>query len=427
MMYTKLTTMFALILVTMALFNIASSHTKSNYVVIVDAGGSSSKLRVYTCVKNKHSHVSDVELNFTKTFPPGISSFHNNETALKIYLKNIIEEAKKIVPEEQMKSTSLYLMGTAGMRLVPDKDKLIENINRVLEDSINPFHYNSSNVKILPGRDEGVYAWVALNYLLGNFHSNKSHSSFAGILEMGSRSTQIAFTPEETMSKKGFDVYFASRKFEVYSQSYLQYGTEGLPIRIVQDRCKNCKDQLIKDSCAMTDDIINVTLDSGNHNTLKGHFNFSSCESLLTSLAPKKDHCDPHFCAVVNAIQPSIPKIKFYATQTFDIAPKVFHAFMSDNETLDMNLLKKNTKRNCEKNIAEIDAKHKKFASSNCLLGMFMPVLLNKTYGFPMDTNQIIVTSKIHGKSIDWSLGAALMELGAQEKGRHSYRVDKRR
>ncbi|KAI8778378.1 hypothetical protein BgiBS90_021028, partial [Biomphalaria glabrata] len=93
-------------------------------------------------------------------------------------------------------------------------------------------------------------------------------------------------------------VYFASRKFEVYSQSYLQYGTEGLPIRIVEDRCKNCKDQLIKDSCAMTDDIINVTLDSGNHKTLKGHFNFSSCESLLASLAPKKDHCDPNFCAV---------------------------------------------------------------------------------------------------------------------------------
>ncbi|KAK0058635.1 nucleoside-diphosphatase mig-23 [Biomphalaria pfeifferi] len=390
-MHTKLTTMFALIVVTIALFNIASSHTKSNYVVIVDAGGSSSKLRVYTCVKNKHSHASEVELNFTKTFPPGVSSFHNNETALKIYLKNIIEEAKTIVPEEQMKSTSLYLMGTAGMRLVKDKDKLIENIKNVLKDSINPFHYNSSNVKILPGRDEGVYAWVALNYLLGNFHSNKSHSSFAGILEMGSRSTQIAFMPEETMSKKGFDVYFASRKFEVYSQSYLQYGTEGLPIRIVEDRCKNCQDKLIKDSCAMTDDIINVTLDS------------------------------------VNAIQPRIPKIKFYATQTFDIAPKVFHAFMSDNETLDMKLLEKNTKQNCEKNIAEIDAKHKKFASSNCLLGMFMPVLLNKTYGFPMDTNQIIVTSKIHGKSIDWSLGAALMELGAQEKGRHSYRVDKRR
>ena len=41
-----------------------------------------------------------------------------------------------------------------------------------LNQSVNPFAYNSLNTRILSGEEEGVFAWIAANYLRGFFNAN---------------------------------------------------------------------------------------------------------------------------------------------------------------------------------------------------------------------------------------------------------------
>ena len=58
------------------------------------------------------------------------------------------------------------------MRLILDSkaDAIMERVNLILEDKDhNPFVYKEENTRILSGEEEGVFAWIAVNYLRGFF------------------------------------------------------------------------------------------------------------------------------------------------------------------------------------------------------------------------------------------------------------------
>ena len=49
-------------------------------------------------------------------------------------------------------------------------------------------------VVIMDGSDEGVYAWITTNYLLGKI-GGPDHSPTAAVFDLGGGSTQIIFEP----------------------------------------------------------------------------------------------------------------------------------------------------------------------------------------------------------------------------------------
>lgn len=60
-----------------------------------------------------------------------------------------------------------------------------------------------SHIQVIPGDTEGLYGWIAANYLLGGFDSPKEHAHGKdhhtyGFLDMGGASAQIAFAPNKT-------------------------------------------------------------------------------------------------------------------------------------------------------------------------------------------------------------------------------------
>lgn len=70
-----------------------------------------------------------------------------------------------------------------------------------------PFHLSScaDQVRIISGEEEGLYGWIAVNYLMDGFDKHehaidserRKHSSTYGFLDMGGASTQIAFEPSD--------------------------------------------------------------------------------------------------------------------------------------------------------------------------------------------------------------------------------------
>lgn len=131
------------------------------------------------------------------------------------------------------------MKATAGLRLlgVGESGEILEAVERRLREGYPFVLLEKDPVVILDGKEEGVYAWITTNYLLGNLApsssspSSPSASTYA-VLDLGGGSTQIVFEPrflaKETLGiEEGEHKYrldFGGRKYELYQHSYLGYG-----------------------------------------------------------------------------------------------------------------------------------------------------------------------------------------------------------
>ncbi|KAE8800498.1 Nucleoside-diphosphatase mig-23 [Hordeum vulgare] len=104
---------------------------------------------------------------------------------------------EKVGGEGAAAATEVRLMATAGLRLLEEsvREAILVSCRNALRAS--GFRFEDSWAKVIPGSDEGVYAWVAANYALGtlgmtkwenttnNFNSGKSikrMNSLGGLL-----------------------------------------------------------------------------------------------------------------------------------------------------------------------------------------------------------------------------------------------------
>ena len=101
------------------------------------------------------------------------------EKALE-YIRPLMEFASKHIPEKYHKETPLYILATAGMRLLSKEDQ--DGILTHLKDGINanyPFLFPDGNLEVISGRQEGIYQWLAINYVLGKLDYHIQTSSLS--------------------------------------------------------------------------------------------------------------------------------------------------------------------------------------------------------------------------------------------------------
>lgn len=195
----------------------------ARYGVILDAGSSGTRLHIYKWKDpaKERLEADKEELNslpeiktkkeWTKKIRPGVSTFGTKPTEVgPDHLKELIDHALQNIPKDKVKDTPVFLMATAGMRLLPDEQQaalkaeicsyLQQNTQFSLPDC-------DLHVQVIPGETEGLYGWLASNYLLGGFdhpdeHKHgKGHHTY-GFLDMGGASAQIAFAPNSTEAEK---------------------------------------------------------------------------------------------------------------------------------------------------------------------------------------------------------------------------------
>merc|ERR1711964_581223 len=86
------------------------------------------------------------------------------------------------------------LKATAGLRAVQHVEKAEAILQRVRETlAKSGYRFEMSWADIIKGKEEAGLAWVAANYLQGNFVAPSSSASSLGIIEMGGGSTQVTF------------------------------------------------------------------------------------------------------------------------------------------------------------------------------------------------------------------------------------------
>ncbi|RKP31745.1 hypothetical protein METBISCDRAFT_13531 [Metschnikowia bicuspidata] len=194
------------------------------YGVVIDSGSSGSRVMVYRWVDplsitdaldsfyNSPPLIS-TEDSWTERITPGVSTFGTKPSKVwKNHYRKLIRFAESIVPAAQIPETLVYVLSTAGMRLLPDGQR-----NEVLHQTCKQIQRNSrfllpdcsEHVEVIDGLTEGVYGWLALNYLMGLFAGTApdAGTESVGFLDMGGASTQIAFVPSpEEISKHDEDL-----------------------------------------------------------------------------------------------------------------------------------------------------------------------------------------------------------------------------
>ena len=315
---------------------------KWRWGVILDAGSSGTRLHVYRWKDHEKAlkgaspedlrslPVLMTEKKWTKKIRPGVSTFGDNAEDVGQYLQPLIKHALDIIPDDRIQDTPIFLMATAGMRLLPQRKQaavtgqicsyLQQNTGFSLPDC-------DLHIQVIEGGTEGLYGWIASNYLLGGFdHPDKhqhgqGHHTY-GFLDMGGASAQIAFAPNATEAEKHSNdlkllrlrtLDGAPAEYKVFTATWLGFGVNQARESYVEN---------LEDRYADTDvELPDPCLPKGLRTTLRGDRiskgtpgspsligtgQFDECLRLTYPLLGKDKPCEDHPCLLNGQHVPAI-------------------------------------------------------------------------------------------------------------------------
>lgn len=254
-----------------------------------------------------------------------------------------------------------------------------------------PFMLNDcdENVRIITGEEEGLYGWVAVNYLMDGFdkHEHTPDSKHAsgstyGFLDMGGASTQIAFEPSESEQVKHADNLVEVRlrllsgkevKHPVFVTTWLGFGTNRARDRYIDQEITTFDTEsavarvegevipagtvlVVEDPCLPKSLLLSDPRHTGY--TLKGTGDFASCVRKTGPLLNKEVECLDEPC-LFNGVH--VPKIDFSVNHFIGIS-EYWYALQdiwSMGGVYDFVTFEKNAFEYCEREWDDIMSDHK--------------------------------------------------------------------
>lgn len=205
----------------------SSAKRLVQWALMVDAGSTGSRIHAYKFNNCGPSPAYEYEaFNMTR---PGLSSYPDHPEQAAESLDVLMDLAVRAVPTELQKCTPVAVKATAGLRLLGHarSEAILDAVKHRLNTKY-PFPViQKDGVVIMDGKDEGVYAWITVNYLLD---SMKSTTPSSAVLDLGGGSTQIVFEPSVLAQnpvvegEHKYTLSFGTEHRELYQHSYLGYG-----------------------------------------------------------------------------------------------------------------------------------------------------------------------------------------------------------
>ncbi|XP_025732773.1 ectonucleoside triphosphate diphosphohydrolase 6 isoform X1 [Callorhinus ursinus] len=197
------------------------------YGIMFDAGSTGTRVHIFQFARQPGETPTLTHETF-KALKPGLSAYADDVEKSTSGIQELLDVAKQDVPFDFWKATPLVLKATAGLRLLPGEkaQKLLQKVKEVFKAS--PFLVGDDCVSIMNGTDEGVSAWITVNFLTGSLKTPGRSS--VGMLDLGGGSTQITFLPrvEDTLqtSPPGYltSLQMFNQTYKLYSYSYLGLG-----------------------------------------------------------------------------------------------------------------------------------------------------------------------------------------------------------
>ncbi|KAJ2881242.1 Golgi apyrase [Coemansia asiatica] len=477
-----------------------STGDRRRYGIVIDAGSSGSRVMVYSWddlelqhqqlkaqlnqieksnataeadqrIHQQLLHLPAIERaseHWTFKTSPGISSFADRPRRVGIeHIKPLLDFAQKQVPKRQMAETPVFLLATAGMRLLARSHRSLlldtacsfarANYDFLLPDCQESF-------QVVSGEVEGLYGWIAVNYLLDGFRGggrstgSQEHIEQSapqrfshGFLDMGGASAQIAFEPAKLTSQlrkhdlaevtlrslDGSDV-----SFNVFVATFLGHGTNEARRRFVGQlrglaRTPEGADTPIIDDPCLPPGLTLPTVD--NQIVLRGTGSFAQC-TLATEPLLNKTVCpvEPCLFAGVHAPEIDFGKQSFVGVSEYWYAA---HNYLGLGGVWDVEKFEAQATKFCQTPWAEVmqmgagDALAVARLQMQCFKAAWLVNVLHKGFGVPR--NQASVedrgglnavdklaqsaapfqsVNQVGDVEVSWTLGALLLKVSQMIK-----------
>ena len=151
----------------------------------MDAGSSGTRVYLYSWPDHSGDPHQLLQISplledgepMVKKATPGLSTFGEAPDNAFEYLRPLLMFASENIPREKHKETPLYILATAGMRLLEkeQQEQVLANIRRGIKENFD-FYFPDGHLEVISGKQEGIYQWLSINYVLGKFQQ-KDHAS----------------------------------------------------------------------------------------------------------------------------------------------------------------------------------------------------------------------------------------------------------
>lgn len=417
------------------------------YALMIDAGSTGSRIHVYrfnNCGPTPELEAEEFKMTEKKAGGSGLSSYKEDVEGAAKSLDILMDVAVKTVPKEYQSCSPVAVKATAGLRMLGDEmsAKILSAVRTRLE-TVYPFPVVSEEkggVQIMDGSDEGVYAWITTNYLLGKI-GGPDKSPTAAVFDLGGGSTQIVFEPTFKSPSKGmpeklakgdhkYALKFGGRDFDLYQHSHLGYGLMAARTAIhkavaLAKKTSSPNDpnwmKSIPNPCiapGMSREVDVRLSDKGDGEevttTMVGppEGNPAQCRGLAEKILEKDAPCTLAPCSFKGVHQPSLSKT--FATEDVYIFSYFYDrtAPLGMPESFTLGELRDLTARVCEGKdgwgifegvegaMAELEDR-----PEWCLDLNFMMALLHTGYEMPVG-REVKIAKKIKGNELGWCLGA---------------------
>ncbi|KAI3731552.1 hypothetical protein L1987_62741 [Smallanthus sonchifolius] len=407
----------------------SSNPVEKRYRIVIDGGSTGSRIHVFEYLIDDGAPVFDFSgkngLNSMRV-SPGLSAFAEDPIGAGESVLELLEFARKRIPEENWEETEVRLMATAGLRMLglSVQERILEACRKVMRDS--GFAFQDDWASVISGSDEGVYAWVVANYALGTLGGDPHETT--GIIELGGASAQVTFFSSDPVPPEfSQTVKFGNVSYSLYSHSLLEFGqnvafdlvhrsnlakvpnVETFGTKEPMDPCfpRGYKHNLRTENITPSSLVEKTEQLSVLHAT----GNFSECRSAsLTLLQKGKEECAYNQCYIGSTF---IPKLqgKFLATENFFHTSKFFglspKTFLSE--------LMVAGKHFCEEDWSKLKSKHPKLNDEDlhryCFSSAYIVALLHDSLGIAFDDKRIRCANQVNNVPLDWALGTFIFQI----------------
>lgn len=454
-----------------SLFQLGNSNV-SMYGIVIDAGSVHTSLSLYEWPAKKLNGTGEVKeiLNCEISSYKGISRFVRNPSEVQKYLSDnfsgssCLSDAVSKIGDRYLKSygnvTTVFLGATGGMRALnnsyPEITKEIMcNASTALYHIVKEQPTTSCNLAdIIPGKEEGKFGWVTVNYLMGSLQrtshqsSEKSPQRELGALDWGGASSQITFPVDESTDAGPNieDATFFNHTTKIFSMSNMCYGqSEALNRYFVHlihqeflktgeiksilkspcqphsknrmyslranrlfGQCTKLKDNKFEEAVNklnkstlfrfVAENNINACLD-----IVDSQFDYNNCTSTYDS---------KNVCMDTSVIPKAKSNTEFLAFSTYwYLVDALSDMLVNENRKL---VTSKSFTTATHALCLETAEKHSllrfgenELIQNTCFRALYMERLLSKGYGF-QDWKNIRFVSTVEGQSVGWTLGYML-------------------
>jgi len=405
--------------------SLAASPSSPSYVIVIDAGSTGSRIHVHEYSWAAGDELPNIAPSVNEKIKPGLSDYATHPADATAPVQKLLEWARSVVPADRRAETPIHLQATAGLRSITERQAA--DVLSVVRDTLraSEFLFEDGWALIISGEQEGINGWLATNYLLGAFDPSTAAEAH-GVVEMGGASMQITFAlanPAPADKSRLAQLTIGGTPYFLYTHSYLSYGLQA---------AQKLYQQLVIDEIEESG---NPCYPHGYKFTSSG--DFDKCAALMDKVVAKSAKCEYDFCGLSGVYQPRIHTEPFLAIENFFYTSKFFQGGAdagTEGEVTRGNLLvpmlKQKGREYCDDEWDKIKADHataldeKKedlfSLSYYCFAAAYEAAVLEKGFGFTESSN-IRPARTVNKKSIDWELGAALVEV-TKTRGVHLIR-----